>query len=79
MPIFLPYILIIVVAFVASFSSLSRGSFFNEIAKFIILAIALIVLITFCIVITILYSWVHIPGLLGTFVISAWISAAVFK
>lgn len=79
MPVFLPYIIVIIVAVLASFSSLSKGSYFNENIKFIVLVLALIILIVLCIITTISYSWIHIIGLAGTFIISALVSSAILS
>lgn len=79
MTVFLLYIIVIIVAFLVSFSSLSKGSYFNENLKAIVLVIALIILITLCIISTILYSWIHIIGLVVAFVISAWVSSGILS
>ena len=79
MSLLLIYLLVVIGFAVASFSALSRGSFFREKAKALILIIAILVLIVMCILATIWYSWFHIIGLIVTGVLSAWIFAFIWK
>lgn len=79
MSIIVPYIVVVFFSILASFSSLSRGSFFTDAVQGIITLISFIVLISMCVASTILFSWIHIILLFATFVITAWISAFLLK
>lgn len=79
MSILLIYILVIIAFAIATFANLSRGAFFKETVKAIILIIAILLTITMCILATIWYSWLHIIGLLGTALVSAWVFGFIWK
>ena len=79
MPIFMLYIIIFIFSSMASFSSLSKGSWFTERVKFVILIISLTSLALLCLFTSIFYSWVHIFGLIYTYLFAAWISSYIIK
>lgn len=79
MSLLLTYILVIVAFAITSFAALSKGTWFNEKVKFIILVIAILFIIIMCIMVSIWYSWLHIFGLIGTALVSAWVFAFIWQ
>lgn len=79
MSIFIPYIVVVFFSILASYSSLSRGSFFSDTVKGIITTLSFIILILMCVVSTKMFSWIHIIWLIVSFVIGAWISTYLLK
>lgn len=79
MSLLLIYILVIIAFAFATFANLSRGAWFKETVKAIILIIAILLTITMCIFAAIWYSWLHIFGLLGTALMSVWFFGFIWK
>jgi hypothetical protein len=75
MPLFLLYILVALLSSLASISSVSRGSIFTETVKFTTLAISILCLIIMSVIVTILYSWIHIFGLILIYIVIAWVAS----
>ena len=72
------YISVCITASVASIATVSRGAFFSQVVKFILSVLTIIVLIAMAIVATINFSWVHILGLVATYLGSLWIVSFVW-
>lgn len=79
MPLFIIYLLVVIAFAFDAFSTLSRGSLFNEVVKFIIFISAILILILMCIFVTIWYSWPHILGLIVASLLSFWIIGTIFR
>lgn len=79
MPIYLPYMIVFGLTAIASFAAISRGSFFTELVKSIFALLSLISLISLSVASAILFSWMHIFGLILIYLITLFIVPVIFR
>lgn len=76
---YIPYVIVVLFSAIATFASLSNGSFFTEYKKFAFLIVSILVLIACCVYMTLNYSWIHIFALVAEYIFAAWTFAAFFS
>jgi hypothetical protein len=69
----LVYLLVFIFSGSASLSAISRGAWFRiPLVKFTLLVFAIIVLIASCIFVAVMYTWLHIFGLIALAMLTIW-------